>query len=123
VTSLGVTATWTPEATEQTDDSPALLQPAIVCKKGQAFVPVSFELYEDSDIAQQLGTVFADAKNVHESLSFTLNQTNGPTGIISSIVTAAGANIIATAPTSSPRAISTRTRRRSLRGGGRTPTG
>jgi HK97 family phage major capsid protein len=96
VTSLGVTATWTPEATEQTDDSPALLQPAIVCKKGQAFVPVSFELYEDSDIAQQLGTVLADAKNVHESLSFTLNQTNGPTGIISSIVTAAGANIIAT---------------------------
>jgi HK97 family phage major capsid protein len=96
VTSLGVTATWTPEATEQTDDSPALLQPAIVCKKGQAFVPVSFELYEDSDIAQQLGAVLADAKNVHESLSFTLNQTNGPTGIISSIVTAAGANIIAT---------------------------
>jgi HK97 family phage major capsid protein len=96
VTSLGVTATWTPEATEQTDDSPALLQPAIVCKKGQAFVPVSFELYEDSDIAQQLGAVLADAKNVHESLSFTLNQTNGPTGIVSSIVTAAGANIIAT---------------------------
>jgi HK97 family phage major capsid protein len=96
VTSLGMTATWTPEATEQTDDSPALLQPAIVCKKGQAFVPVSFELYEDSDIAQQLGAVLADAKNVHESLSFTLNQTNGPTGIVSSIVTAAGANIIAT---------------------------
>ena len=96
VTSLGVTATWTPEATEQTDDSPALLQPAIVCKKGQAFIPVSFELYEDSDIAQQLGAVLADAKNVHESLSFTLTQSNGPTGIVSSILTAPGANIIAT---------------------------
>ncbi len=96
VTSLGVTATWTPEATEQTDDSPALLQPAITCKKGQAFVPVSFELFEDSTIAAQIGEVFTDAMNVHQSLSFTLTQSNGPTGIVSSIVTAAGANIIAT---------------------------
>jgi HK97 family phage major capsid protein len=97
VTSLGVTNTRTPEATEQTDDSPALLQPAITCKTGAAFVPVSFELFEDSDIAQQVGNVLPDAKNVHEALSFTLTQSNGPTGIISSIVTAAGANIIATA--------------------------
>ena len=96
VTSLGVTATWTPEAQEQTDDSPALLQPTITCKKGQAFVPVSFELFEDSDISQQIGMVFADAKNVHESLSFTLTQSNGPTGIISSLVTAGGSTVIAT---------------------------
>jgi HK97 family phage major capsid protein len=96
VTSLGVTATWTPEATEQTDDSPALLQPAITCKKGMAFVPVSFELFEDSDIAAQIGEVFADAKNVHEALSFTLTQSNGPTGIISSLVASGGSTVIAT---------------------------
>jgi HK97 family phage major capsid protein len=96
VTSLGVTSTWTPEATEQTDDSPALLQPTITCKKGAAFVPVSFELFEDSSIAEELGRLLADAKLVQEALGFTITQTNGPTGIITSLVAAGGATVIAT---------------------------
>jgi len=96
VTSLGVTSTWTPEATEQTDDSPTLLQPSITCAKGSAFVPVSYELYEDSDIAQQVGNVLADAKAVQEALSFTLTQTNGPLGLISQLVAAGGSTVIAT---------------------------
>jgi HK97 family phage major capsid protein len=78
VTSAGVTASWTPEATQQTDDSPTLLQPSIDTKKGAAFCPVSFELYEDSNIAQEVGALFADAKANQENLSFTLTQTNGP---------------------------------------------
>jgi HK97 family phage major capsid protein len=96
VTSVGVTSTWTPEATEQTDDSPTLLQPSIDCKKGAAFVPVSYELYEDSDIAQQVGAVLADAKAVQEALGFTLTQTNGPLGLISQLVAAGGSVVIAT---------------------------
>jgi HK97 family phage major capsid protein len=96
VTSLGVTSTWTPEATEQTDDSPTLLQPAITCKKGAAFVPVSIELFEDSDIAQQVGGVLADAKAVQEGLGFTITQTNGPVGIITALVAAGGSTVIAT---------------------------
>jgi HK97 family phage major capsid protein len=96
VTSLGVTSTWTPEATEQTDDSPALLQPTITCKKGAAFVPVSFELFEDSGIAQELGRLLADAKLVQEALGFTLTQSNGPVGIITSLVAAGGSTVIAT---------------------------
>jgi hypothetical protein len=31
-----VTSTLTPELTEQTDDSPTMLQPSIDCKKGAA---------------------------------------------------------------------------------------
>jgi HK97 family phage major capsid protein len=96
VTSLGVSASWDLEAEQVSDDSPALLQPAIVCKKGQAFVPVSIELFEDSDIAQQIGALFADAKNVHESLSFTLTQSQGPVGIITALVAAGGGTVIAT---------------------------
>jgi HK97 family phage major capsid protein len=96
VTSLGVVSTWTPEEQEQTDDSPALLQPTITCKKGQAFVPVSYELFEDSDIAQQIGALFADAKAVQESLGFTLTQANGPTGLITALVAAGGSTVIAT---------------------------
>jgi HK97 family phage major capsid protein len=96
VTSLGVTSTWTPEEQEQTDDSPALLQPTITSKKGQAFAPVSYELFEDSDIAQQIGALFADAKAVQESLGFTITQTNGPTGLITALVAAGGSTVIAT---------------------------
>jgi HK97 family phage major capsid protein len=96
VTSLGVTTHWDPEETESTDDAPALLQPAIVCKKGAAFVPVSYELFEDSDIAQQIGNLFADAKAVWEALSFTLTQSNGPAGLITALVAAGGSTIIAT---------------------------
>jgi HK97 family phage major capsid protein len=95
VTSVGVTSTWTTEGTEQTDDSPALLQPSIDAKKGMAWVPVSFELFEDSDIAQQVAAVLGDAKAVQEALGFTLTQTNGPIGIISA-VSAVGGSVIAT---------------------------
>jgi HK97 family phage major capsid protein len=55
VTSLGVTAHWDPEETETTDDAPTLLQPTITCKKGSAFVPVSYELFEDSDMPSRSG--------------------------------------------------------------------
>jgi HK97 family phage major capsid protein len=96
VTSLGVTSTWTPEATEQTDDSPTMLQPSIDCKKGMAWVPVSFEVFEDTDIAQEVGRLFADAKNVQESLGFTISQTNGPVGLISALIAAGGSTVIAT---------------------------
>jgi HK97 family phage major capsid protein len=96
VTSLGVTTHWDPEETQSTDDSPTLLQPSVVCKKGAADVVTSYELFEDSDIAQQIGNVLADAKNVWESLSFTLTQTNGPAGLVTALVAAGGATIIAT---------------------------
>jgi HK97 family phage major capsid protein len=96
VTSLGVTASWDLEAEEVSDDSPALLQPTITCHKGAAFVPASLELFEDSSIAQEIGTLFADAKNQHEALSFTLTQSQGPTGIISALVAAGGSIVIAT---------------------------
>jgi HK97 family phage major capsid protein len=96
VTSLGVTTHWDPEETQSTDDSPTLLQPSVVCKKGAADVVTSYELFEDSDLAQQIGNVLADAKNVWESLSFTITQTNGPAGIITALVAAGGATIIAT---------------------------
>jgi HK97 family phage major capsid protein len=96
VTSTGVTAHWDPEETESTDDSPTLLQPAIVCKKGAADVVVSYELFEDSDIAQQIGGVLADAKAVREAAAFTITETNGPTGIITALVAAGGSTVIAT---------------------------
>ncbi|MDQ5821083.1 MAG: phage major capsid protein [Actinomycetota bacterium] len=97
VTSLGVTSNWYAEEAEVTDNAPALLQPAIVCKKAMAFVPVSFELFEDSDIAQQIGAVFADSKAVEEARVFTTgNGTTEPKGIITALVAAGGSIVIAT---------------------------
>jgi HK97 family phage major capsid protein len=72
------------------------LQPSIDRKKGAAFVQVDFELYEDSDIAQQIGTVLADAKAVREAAAFTITETNGLTGIITSLVASGGSTVIAT---------------------------
>lgn len=90
VTSLGVTASWDAESAEVSDDTPTLLQPTITSYKGQAFVPVSFELFEDSDIAQQVGALFADAKAVREASAFTTGSGSGqPRGIITALVAAA----------------------------------
>lgn len=97
VTSLGVTPHWYADAAETSDDSPTLLQPAITCRKAATFVPVSFELFEDSDIAQQVGHVFADAKAVEEGRVFTVgNGTTEPKGIITALVAAGGSTVIAT---------------------------
>jgi HK97 family phage major capsid protein len=97
VTSLGVTASWDAESAEASDDTPTLLQPTITSYKGQAFVPVSFELFEDSDIAQQVGALFADAKAVLEASAFTTGSGSGqPRGIITALV-AAATPVIATA--------------------------
>src|SRR5262249_48843811 len=96
VTSTQVAASWDPEEQEVSDDSPTLSQPPIVCRKGAAFVPVSFELFEDSTIAAQVGTLFADAKAQLESSAFTLgNGTTEPKGVITA-VSAVGSSIITT---------------------------
>jgi HK97 family phage major capsid protein len=97
VTSLGVTSHWYAEEAEVSDDSPALLQPAITCRKAMTFVPVSFELYEDSSIAQQIATLFADSKSAEEARVFTTgNGTTEPKGIITALVAAGGSTVIAT---------------------------
>src|SRR3954453_15770862 len=97
VTSTGVTSHWYAEAAQVSDDAPALLQPSIDCQKAMAFVPVSFELYEDSSIAQQIGGVFADSKAAEEARVFTTGAgTTEPKGIITALVAAGGSTVIAT---------------------------
>lgn len=102
VTSTGVSTAWYAEEAEVADHSPALLQPTVTCKKAMSFVPVSFELYEDSSIAQQIGTLFAEAKAAEEARVFTTgNGTTEPKGIITAIsavpgsVLATGTNALA----------------------------
>lgn len=97
VTSAGVTASWDAEAVEVSDDSPTLAQPSITAFKGQAWVPVSFEVFEDSDISQQVGALFADAKAQLESNAFTLGTGTGqPKGVITA-VSAVGGSVVTSA--------------------------
>jgi len=96
ITATSVVASWDAEASEVSDDSPTLSQPAIVCQKGAAFLPVSIELYEDSDIAEQVAMLFADAKANLEGNAFTLGSGTGqPWGVITR-VSGVGGSVIAT---------------------------
>jgi HK97 family phage major capsid protein len=95
VTTLGSSASWDAEETEVSDDSPPLLQPSIVCKKAQTFVPISFELAADSSVVEQLGQVFADSKLQLEATAFTLGTGSAtePKGIITAI-SAVGGSVV-----------------------------
>lgn len=99
VTWLGVSASWDAEATEVSDDSPTLIQPSLTAFKGQAFVPVSVELFEDSDLQRQIGELFADSKAQLEADAFTLgNGSTAPQGVITG-VSAAGGSVVTSALT------------------------
>lgn len=70
VSSAGVTAEWTSEASEFTDASPTFTQPTITPIRADAYVQASFEVVADSNIAAQLGMLFADAKDRLEGTAF-----------------------------------------------------
>ncbi|WP_410620652.1 phage major capsid protein [Amycolatopsis sp. cmx-8-4] len=99
VTSAGVSASWDPEAQEVSDDSPVLAQPAITAFKGQAFIPVSLELFEDSDLTTQVGNLFADAKTQLEANAFTLGTGAAqPKGVVTAVA-AVGGSVVTSALT------------------------
>ena len=96
VTSAGVIAGPALEATEVDDDSPVLVQPTAVVNRFDAFVPFSFEVGTDyPSFQQELGKLFADAKDVAEATSYTTGSgvAPNPQGVITgstNIVTTAG---------------------------------
>jgi HK97 family phage major capsid protein len=95
VTSVGSTASWDAEFAQVSDDSPTLLQPSITCFKGAAYIQHSYELLEDSDIAQQVGAILADSKMQLESTAFTTGAAGaGPTGVITAIAAVAGSVLL-----------------------------
>jgi HK97 family phage major capsid protein len=63
VTSAGVTAEWTAEASEMTDASPSFVQPSITPVRADAWLQASMEMLQDTDIASELAMLFADARD------------------------------------------------------------
>jgi HK97 family phage major capsid protein len=83
VTSAGVSAEWTAEGTEAADASPTVGQLKITPAKADAYLFGSFEVLSDSDFAQQLPDLLADAKDRIEETAFAVGTGSGqPFGII-----------------------------------------
>jgi HK97 family phage major capsid protein len=89
VSSDGVTAAYVPEATEATDASPVLAQPAISTQQGRAFVPFSIELGQDwNGLQDELTRLITDARDVLDATKFlTGSGTNEPFGILTGLTT------------------------------------
>lgn len=83
VTSAGVSAEWTAEGTEAADATPTVGPLAITPQKADAYLFGSFEILSDSDFAQQLPDLLADAKDRIEETAFAVGTGSGqPKGVI-----------------------------------------
>lgn len=88
VSSAGITASWDPEFTEVSDDTPTLAQPTIPVHKMAAFVPISIEAYEDlgTEGQRQVAMMLADAADTLEAEALQVGSgTNQPTGIVTAL--------------------------------------
>jgi len=71
ISSTGITAAFSAEATEATDNAPVLAQPTANVEKAQAFVPMSIEVSEDwIRIQAEMAKMLLDAKNRLESSKY-----------------------------------------------------
>jgi HK97 family phage major capsid protein len=86
VTSGAITAAYSAEATESSDNAPTLAQPDIIAEKAQAFVPFSIELGQDWGALQsEMASLLQDAKDDLEATKFAVGAGHGsnePKGII-----------------------------------------
>jgi HK97 family phage major capsid protein len=86
ITSAGVSAEWTSEASEMTDASPVVAQPTITPVRADAYVQASWELLEDTSIATELGMLFADARDRLEGTAFAVGTgSTQPRGIVTAL--------------------------------------
>ncbi len=96
VSSAGVTAEWTAEAAEVADASPTFAQPTVTPIRADAYVQASFEVTQDSNIAAQVGTLFADAKDRLEAAAFaTGTGSTQPEGLVTRLLVTTNSKVSA----------------------------
>lgn len=100
VTSAGVSAEWTAEATNAADASPTFTSPVIVAKKADAWLTGSYEVFEDSGFSNDLARLLADAKARLEEDAFGTGNTGAtkPRGVVAAVA-AVTASIVTSATT------------------------
>ena len=86
VTSGAITAAYSAEATQSSDNAPTLAQPDLIVDKAQAFIPYSIELGEDwGALGAEMASLLQDAKDDLEATKFTTGAGHGsnePKGLI-----------------------------------------
>ncbi len=96
VSSAGVTAEWSgTEGTAVVDASPTFASPAVTAYMADAFVPLSFQAYEDwTSGSAEIEMMFQDAKFRLEATAFATGTGSGqPYGIVTAITGVATQNI------------------------------
>jgi HK97 family phage major capsid protein len=86
ISSAGVSAEWKTENSAAADAAPTLAQPSITAYLADAFVAASFEILEDTALANSLPALFADAKDRLEDAAFaTGSGSSQPKGIVTAV--------------------------------------
>ncbi len=98
VASTGITAAYSAEAVEASDNSPTLTQPTYNVEKAQAFVPFSIEVGEDwAALQAEMARMLQDAKDALEADKFLTGAGHGsqvPQGLL-----VGGTAVVSTAAT------------------------
>ena len=100
VTSAGISSSWTAEGAETADATPTFVAPTITPKKADSWVFGSYEVFQDSGFAAELGRLLADAKVRHEEAAFATANTGAtrPRGVVAAVA-AVTASIVTAATT------------------------
>lgn len=95
ISSAGVTVASLAEFAAATDDAPSFTNPTITCYKAGAFVPVSFEAFEDIEGLQStIVEMIAEGKAEWEGTQFATGAgTSGPKGIVTVLAAATSVTV------------------------------
>lgn len=86
VSTAGVTASWDAELAEVSDDSPTFGNPSVPVYGGQAFIQATLDALADTDIADDVLMLFADARDRLEGAAHAVGSGVGqPTGIFTAL--------------------------------------
>ena len=97
VSTGNVTAYWTAEAAAFTDGSPTLAHPTVTAAKLTAYVPGSYEVFEDASQIAQLPGLIAEGMDFVEQTAFISGSgSNAPKGVVTAISATAGSTVTIT---------------------------
>jgi HK97 family phage major capsid protein len=97
VTSPGTTAEWKVEGAEASDASPTISAADIPVYFADQSVSMSYEIFQDTDISQQLGLLIADGFKVQEDAVFVTGSGSGaPYGALTRITATTGSRVSST---------------------------
>ena len=97
VTVGAVTSYWTAEAAALTDGNPTFTGPGITASKMTAYLPGSFEIWEDSMLQAQLPALIAESFEYLESDAFVAGSGSGaPNGVVTAVTAVTASRVAPT---------------------------